>query len=192
MILLVDNYDSFTYNLLQLCPEETVVLRNDDPDLFLVAEEADAIIFSPGPGRPAEAGFMIPLIKAHHDSKPLLGICLGHQAIGEAFGAKVVQAPAIMHGKQSSLTYQKKGVFQTYLGDMTVMRYHSLVIEPATLPTQFEVLAETKGIIMAIQHRQKPIVGLQFHPESMGTNEGAFFIQRFLELIPENSAKSSK
>ena len=135
---------------------------------------------------------MIPLIKAHHDSKPLLGICLGHQAIGEAFGAQVVQAPAIMHGKQSSLTYQKKGVFETYLGDMTVMRYHSLVIEPATLPAQFEVLAETKGIIMAIQHRQKPIVGLQFHPESMGTNEGAFFIQRFLELISEKSAKSSK
>ncbi len=153
MILLVDNYDSFTYNLVQQCPADTIVLRNDDPELFIVAKEADGIIFSPGPGRPEEAGFMISLIKTYHDSKPLLGICLGHQAIGEAFGAKVVQAPAIMHGKQSTLTYQKKGVFETYLGDMTVMRYHSLVIEPATLSAEFEVLAETEGIIMAIQHR---------------------------------------
>lgn len=108
MILLVDNYDSFTYNLVQQCPADTIVLRNDDPELFIVAKEADGIIFSPGPGRPEEAGFMISLIKTYHDSKPLLGICLGHQAIGEALGAKVVQAPAIMHGKQSTLTYQKK------------------------------------------------------------------------------------
>ncbi|MGH1745976.1 aminodeoxychorismate/anthranilate synthase component II [Enterococcus entomosocium] len=190
MILLVDNYDSFTYNLVQQCPADTIVLRNDDPELFIVAKEADAIIFSPGPGRPEEAEFMISLIKTYQDNKPLLGICLGHQAIGEAFGAKVVQAPAIMHGKQSTLTYQKKGVFETYLGDMTVMRYHSLVIEPATLSAEFEVLAETEGIIMAIQHREKPIVGLQFHPESMGTNEGAFFIEQFLKLVSDNTEKT--
>jgi anthranilate synthase component 2 len=192
MILLVDNYDSFTYNLVQQCPADTIVLRNDDPDLFTTAEEAEAIIFSPGPGRPKEAGFMLSLIKNYQEKKPLLGICLGHQAIGQAFGATVIQAPSIMHGKQSNLTYHQKGIFENYSGEMTVMRYHSLVIAPATLPEDFEVLAETEGVIMAIQHREKPIVGLQFHPESMGTKCGAFFIQQFLELASNNRADNTR
>ncbi|MDT2735568.1 aminodeoxychorismate/anthranilate synthase component II [Enterococcus pseudoavium] len=172
MILLVDNYDSFTYNLLQLLPTEVNILRNDDPELFLQAAKAEAIVLSPGPGRPAEAGKLEALIQRFYRKKPILGICLGHQAIGEVFGARIVRAPMIMHGKQSTLTGDQK---------QRVMRYHSLVIDPQSLPTDLEVTAETDGCIMAIRHKRYPVFGLQFHPESIGTVNGATYLTDFLQ-----------
>lgn len=172
MILLVDNYDSFTYNLVQLLPENVTILRNADPNLFTTAEEASAIILSPGPGRPAEAGKIEMLIRYFYRRKPILGICLGHQAIGEVFGGKIVSAPTIMHGKQSHLQGQK---------EQKVMRYHSLMIDPKEVPRDLEVTAEADGCIMAIRHKRYPVFGLQFHPESIGTENGASYLNHFLQ-----------
>ena len=134
MILLVDNYDSFTYNLVQLLPENVKILRNDDPELFAIAEKASAIVLSPGPGRPAEAGMIEMLIRRFYRRKPILGICLGHQAIGEVFGGKIVSAPTIMHGKQSRLQRQS---------ERQVMRYHSLMIDPHQVPQDLEAVSYT-------------------------------------------------
>ncbi|OTN76416.1 hypothetical protein A5886_001493 [Enterococcus sp. 8G7_MSG3316] len=182
MILLIDNYDSFTYNLVQLFPKQSIhVMRNDDPGLFEAAEQAEGIVLSPGPGRPEEAGQMMDILAAFQSSKPILGICLGHQAIGLAYGAAIVGAPQVMHGKQSTLHVQKSGILKDFTGEMTVMRYHSLVIDPTTLSPEFEVLASVDETIMAIQHREKPIIGLQFHPESLGTPKGAYFIDAFIK-----------
>lgn len=172
MILLVDNYDSFTYNLVQLLPENLRILRNDDPELFSAAEEAEAIVLSPGPERPAEAGNIEMLIRRFYRRKPILGICLGHQAIGEVFGGRIIQAPKIMHGKQSSL----EGA-----SERQVMRYHSLVIDPEGLPQDLEVTHETEGCIMAVRHKRYPVFGLQFHPESIGTEDGASYLNQFLQ-----------
>lgn len=172
MILLVDNYDSFTYNLVQLLPGEIQILRNDDPTLFAVAAQAAAIILSPGPGRPAEAGLMELLIKKFYRKKPILGICLGHQAIGEVFGGRVISAPAIMHGKQSTLAG----------GDgRLVMRYHSLIVDDQTLTKDLQVTARVNECIMAFRHKRYPVFGLQFHPESIGTENGKQYIQNFLQ-----------
>ncbi len=187
MILLIDNYDSFTFNLVQLFPKGTIqVMRNDDPRLFEAAETASGIVLSPGPGRPEEAGQMMEILAAFKMSKPILGICLGHQAIGLAYGAAVIGAAQVMHGKQSVVSYQKTGILKGFSGEMTVMRYHSLMIDPATMPSDFEVLAAVDDTIMAIQHREKPIIGLQFHPESLGTPQGAYFIDAFLEQTKLN------
>ena len=187
MILLIDNYDSFTFNLVQLFPKDALqVMRNDDPRLFEAAETATGIVLSPGPGRPEEAGQMMEILAAFKMSKPILGICLGHQAIGLAYGASVIEAAQVMHGKQSVVSYQKTGILKGFSGEMTVMRYHSLVIDPATMPSDFEVLAAVDDTIMAIQHREKPIIGLQFHPESLGTPQGAYFIGAFLEQTKRN------
>ncbi|MGG5372900.1 anthranilate synthase component II [Enterococcus sp. AZ196] len=172
MILLVDNYDSFTYNLVQLLPEAVTILRNDDPQLFSAAAEASAIVLSPGPGRPAEAGNMEMLIRRFYRKKPILGICLGHQAIGEVFGGKIIKAPTIMHGKQSRLQGQ---------AERQVMRYHSLMIDPDELPQDLEVTDKSEGCIMAVRHKRYPIFGLQFHPESIGTEDGASYINQFLQ-----------
>ncbi|MBO0452515.1 anthranilate synthase component II [Candidatus Enterococcus murrayae] len=172
MILLVDNYDSFTYNLVQLLPEAVTILRNDDPQLFSAAAEASAIVLSPGPGRPAEAGNMEMLIRRFYRKKPILGICLGHQAIGEVFGGKIIKAPTIMHGKQSRLQGQ---------AERQVMRYHSLMIDPDELPQDLEVTDESEGCIMAVRHKRYPVFGLQFHPESIGTEDGASYINQFLQ-----------
>lgn len=174
MILLVDNYDSFTYNLVQLLPENIRILRNDDPELFMAAEEASAIVLSPGPGRPAEAGMMEMLIRRFYRRKPILGICLGHQAIGEVFGGKIVNAPTIMHGKQSFLQGNTK---------RQVMRYHSLMIDPEEVPQDLEVIEKAEDCIMAIRHRRYPVYGLQFHPESIGTEDGASYLQQFLQKV---------
>ncbi|KPG71730.1 anthranilate synthase component II [Enterococcus sp. RIT-PI-f] len=187
MILLIDNYDSFTFNLVQLFPKGTIqVMRNDDPRLFDAAETSSGIVLSPGPGRPEEAGQMMEILAAFKMSKPILGICLGHQAIGLAYGAAVIGAAQVMHGKQSVVSYQKTGILKGFSGEMTVMRYHSLMIDPATMPSEFEVLAVVDDTIMAIQHREKPIIGLQFHPESLGTPQGAYFIDAFLEQTKRN------
>lgn len=172
MILLVDNYDSFTYNLVQLLPENVKILRNDDPELFAIAEKASAIVLSPGPGRPAEAGMIEMLIRRFYRRKPILGICLGHQAIGEVFGGKIVSAPTIMHGKQSRLQRQS---------ERQVMRYHSLMIDPHQVPQDLEVMDKAEGCIMAIRHKRYPVFGLQFHPESIGTEDGASYLNHFLQ-----------
>lgn len=188
MILVVDNYDSFTFNLVQQFKEQPItILRNDDPTLFEVAQAAQGIVLSAGPGYPADAGFLLAIIKKFYQTKPILGICLGHQAIGEVFGGKITKAPKIMHGKQSLVTYRPTGLFTTLAGELEVMRYHSLVIEQESFPHEaLEQVAETEDSIMAIQHKKYPVFGLQFHPESLGTLKGQALINRFIEIVEDN------
>ncbi|MEK5232502.1 aminodeoxychorismate/anthranilate synthase component II [Lysinibacillus sp. FSL K6-0232] len=189
MILLIDNYDSFTYNLFQqisMLGKNVKVVRNDAITIEEIqALSPEAIILSPGPGTPTEAGITVEVIQKLHQQFPILGICLGHQSIGQAFGANIVQAQQIMHGKLSSLQYEQTGLFAQLTGDIQVMRYHSLIIEPQTLHKDFKVIATScdDGEIMAIQHQKYPLFGLQFHPESIGTKEGSMMIQTFLASI---------
>lgn len=185
MITVVDNYDSFTYNLVQqierLAGERLRVIRNDafEPETLL-ADQPRAIVISPGPGTPARAGRCIDLIRANEDI-PLLGVCLGHQAIAEAFGASVVRGEVPVHGKVSDVTHHGEGLFVDCPQPMHSARYHSLIIDRATLPDFFRVDAESSdGAIMAISHRQRPIYGIQFHPESYGTVGGDQLIRNFL------------
>ncbi len=170
MILLVDNYDSFTYNLVHLLPDtEIVVLRNDDQRLLEVARKADGIILSPGPGKPSEAGDLEKLIRLFYQTKPILGICLGHQAIGEVFGATIEATPTIMHGKRSVINHKQ------------IMRYHSLIVSKDHFPEELCITLEVEGCIMALKHREYPIYGLQFHPESIGTENGEEYLTEFLQ-----------
>ena len=186
MILLIDNYDSFTYNLAQyignFSPVE--VLRNDDLRLYQVAEKAQALVFSPGPGWPADAGKMEEMIRDFAGRKPILGICLGHQAIAEAFGGKLGLAPKVMHGKQSQLQFEAPSILYDGIENKcSVMRYHSLMVEE--LPEDFEVTARSTDdqAIMGIQHRNLPIYGFQYHPESIGTPDGLNTIRNFIEKV---------
>lgn len=184
MILLIDNYDSFTYNLLHLFPDtEVKILRNDAPDLAEVAAKADGIVLSPGPGKPSEAGQLENIIRAFYQTKPILGICLGHQAIAEVLGGRVVAAKEIMHGKQSQVTFTKAGLFKNVEAPLTVMRYHSLMVED--LPADLVVTARTPDAVMAFEHRRYPLYGLQFHPESIGTPQGQKIISAFMEKVGE-------
>lgn len=189
MILLIDNYDSFTYNLYHQMAKQghdVQVVRNDALTIEDIRTmKPQAIVISPGPGTPAEAGMTVQIIKELYTEFPVLGICLGHQAIGEAFGASVVRAKNIIHGKTSTLTYEKKGLFKVLDGEVEVMRYHSLIIEPDTLPADFIVTATSSddNEIMAIQHKEYPLFGLQFHPESIGTELGDTMIASFLTSI---------
>ena len=183
MILLVDNYDSFTYNLAHQFPESLVILRNDAPELLEVAAQASAIVFSPGPGRPDEAGLMETIIRQFYQEKPMLGICLGHQAMGEVFGGKVQVAQQIMHGKTSILQHNQQGLFKQVTKETEIMRYHSLVVDPQTFPPMFEIHGMADGEVMAMKHRDYPIYGLQFHPESIGTREGQQMIDAFLAIV---------
>ena len=186
MILLIDNYDSFTYNLAQYLGtfSPVTVMRNDEEGLFEAAEKADGLVFSPGPGWPSDAGKMEEMIKAFSDRKPILGICLGHQAIAETFGGKLGLAQQVMHGKQSQMALLADSpIFKGLDKELTIMRYHSIVIDD--LPQDFEVTARTldDGEIMAIQHRQLPIYGLQFHPESIGSPDGLKMIEHFVKEV---------
>ncbi|MBG9454070.1 anthranilate synthase subunit II [Lysinibacillus sphaericus] len=189
MILLIDNYDSFTYNLFQqisMLGKEVKVVRNDEVTIEEIKNmQPEAIILSPGPGAPIDAGITIDVVKELYTKFPILGICLGHQSIGQAFGSSIVQAKHIMHGKLSTIQYEKTGLFAQLNGKIEVMRYHSLVIEPSTLHGDFNILAKSSGDgeIMAIQHKGYPLYGLQFHPESIGTQEGSIMMQTFLEQI---------
>ncbi|EOL50491.1 anthranilate synthase component II [Enterococcus caccae] len=190
MILLIDNYDSFTHNLAQLIGEEqeVVIVRNDSDAIFQLAEQAAAIVISPGPGTPAETGYVKEVIQQFYQQKPLLGICLGHQTIGEVFGAQVIIAKKIRHGKQSVITTHKDSkLFKERDFDPSVMRYHSLVIDPKTIPEGFLITATATDDqeIMAIEHQDYPIFGLQFHPESIGTPSGAAIIKNFIQLMEE-------
>jgi anthranilate synthase/aminodeoxychorismate synthase-like glutamine amidotransferase len=190
LITVIDNYDSFTYNLVQqierLAGERLRVIRNDEFDpAALIAEQPRALVISPGPGTPGRAGRCIDLIRADVDrgrSIPLLGVCLGHQAIAEAFGARVVRGDVPVHGKVSDVEHRDEGLFAGCPHPMRTARYHSLIIEPGTLPDFLRVDAESSdGAVMAISHRQRPIFGIQFHPESYGTAGGDQLIVNFLE-----------
>ncbi|USK71499.1 anthranilate synthase component II [Peribacillus asahii] len=188
MILLIDNYDSFTYNLYQYLGEveqEILVKRNDE---ITIAEievlQPTAIVISPGPGRPEEAGVSIDVIQAFYKKIPILGICLGHQAIGAAFGANVIGAKNIMHGKTSVIKSTGTDLFAKQEVEFPVMRYHSLVVERASLPEELEVTATSldDGEIMALKHQSYPLYGLQFHPESIGTKTGKELLHEFYKI----------
>lgn len=186
MILLIDNYDSFTYNLAQYLGQfsPVQVLRNDAENLFDEANKAKGLVFSPGPGWPADAGKMEEMIQIFADKKPILGICLGHQAIAEVFGGQLRLAKTVMHGKQSQMRVEGNSpIFNGFQGDVEIMRYHSIVIDE--IPKDFIVTARTTDDdeIMAIQHKQLPIFGLQFHPESIGSPEGLQMIEQFVREV---------
>lgn len=185
MILLIDNYDSFTYNLYQFMgtfTDDIVVMRNDKITLNEIEKiNPDKIVISPGPKSPKEAGICLEAIKYFASKKPILGICLGHQCIGEAFGATVSYAKEIFHGKQSVIEHDGIGIFTGIHSPIKVARYHSLAILENTLPGCLEIKAQTEdGEIMAIQHREFPVIGLQFHPESIYTEHGKKMIENFV------------
>jgi anthranilate synthase/aminodeoxychorismate synthase-like glutamine amidotransferase len=191
MILLIDNYDSFTFNLYQYfgeLGEDIIVRRNDRVTLVEIEDmKPDAIVLSPGPGRPENAGLCVELIKNFYQTTPILGICLGHQAIGHAFGAKIEKAKKVMHGKISEMIHTGSQLFASLTEPLEIMRYHSLVIERNSLPPAFEVTAKSidDQEIMAIKHHQYPLYGLQFHPESVGTSTGKQMLKNFLETLRE-------
>ena len=184
-VLVIDNYDSFVYNLVQELGElgaEPVVHRNDAIDIAGIRAAApDAILISPGPGRPAAAGISMAVVRELAGEFPILGVCLGHQAIGEVYGGRVVAAPTLMHGKTSSIHHDGRGVFAGLPDPFVATRYHSLVVEPTTVPDVLEVTATTAdGVIMGLRHRTLPIEGGQFHPESLLTREGPSLLSNFL------------
>ena len=187
MILLIDNYDSFTYNLVQALRSlgrEVKVVKNDEIDVAgIAALKPEAIVLSPGPGNPDSAGVTLAAVKAFAGQVPILGICLGHQSIAQAFGAKIVPAKRLMHGKTSRLRHDGKGLFAGIPQGMEAMRYHSLAVDRATLPDCFEVTAESEdGEIMGLRHTTLPIESLQYHPESIGTPEGVRQLKNFLGI----------
>jgi anthranilate synthase component 2 len=188
-VLLIDNYDSFTYNLYQYLSElgaQVTVRRND----AITVDEArslepDAIVISPGPGVPREAGISVDLVRALGPTTPTLGVCLGHQAIAEAFGGKVVRAPELMHGKASRVHHTASGVFAGLPSPFSAIRYHSLCAQEADLPAELEVTAHSdSGVVMGIKHREYPVEGVQFHPESILTEHGKQLLANFLGLEP--------
>jgi anthranilate synthase/aminodeoxychorismate synthase-like glutamine amidotransferase len=191
MLLVLDNYDSFTYNLVQYAGElgaDPVVYRNDviTPDQAL-ALAPDGIVISPGPGTPSEAGISIPLVRAAAGRVPLLGVCLGHQAIGEAFGGRVVRADRLMHGKTTEVAHDGQDIFDRIPSPVRAMRYHSLVVSPNGFPAELQVTAWSSDRaagqeIMALRHRSLPLWGVQFHPESIGTDHGRTMLRNFLSL----------
>ena len=186
MLLMIDNYDSFTYNIVQYfgeLGEDVRVYRNDEITIEQIeALNPDRICISPGPKAPAQAGISVEVLKHFAGKKPILGVCLGHQAIGEAFGGKVIRAKQVMHGKTSLIAHTGVGVFKGMPSPFTVIRYHSLAIERASLPSCLEVTAWTDdGEIMGVRHREYDIEGVQFHPESILSEHGHALLKNFLE-----------
>ncbi|MCH8191307.1 MAG: aminodeoxychorismate/anthranilate synthase component II [Chloroflexi bacterium] len=187
MLLLIDNYDSFTYNLYQYLSElgaEVEVVRNDETGLEEIEALApERIVISPGPRTPKEAGISSDVIRRFGERIPTLGVCLGHQCIGDAYGGRVSGAGEIVHGKTSVIHHDGRGVFQGLPNPFEAMRYHSLAIEPATVPDCLEVTARTeKGVIMGVRHKQHPVEGIQFHPESILTEVGKDLLRNFLRM----------
>jgi anthranilate synthase component 2 len=189
MLLVIDNYDSFTYNLVQYLGElgaEVEVRRNDAITVDEIGTLApSAIVLSPGPCAPAQAGITVDAIRRWGSTIPILGVCLGHQAIGEAYGGRVVRADRVMHGKTSYVEHDGEGVFAGLPSPMEVMRYHSLIIESDSLPDSLEVVAHAAGDrreVHGVRHREHPVYGVQFHPESVMTQHGKALLQNFLEL----------
>jgi anthranilate synthase component 2 len=186
MLLMIDNYDSFTYNIVQYFGElgEIVrTVRNDEITLDQIADmNPDRICISPGPKSPKDAGVSVDVLKEFKGKKPILGVCLGHQAIGEAFGGKIIRAKQVMHGKTSKIAHTGEGVFKGLPSPFTVIRYHSLAIERASLPSCLEVTAWTDdGEIMGVRHKEFDIEGVQFHPESILSEHGHAMLKNFLE-----------
>ncbi|MGD9668340.1 MAG: aminodeoxychorismate/anthranilate synthase component II [Hyphomicrobiaceae bacterium] len=187
MLILIDNYDSFTYNLVHFLGElgaESVVIRNDKVTAEeVIAQKPKAIVLSPGPCTPNEAGVCLDLIAKAGATIPLLGVCLGHQSIGQSYGGRVIRAPVPMHGKLSRVRHTGKGIFTGLPQDFEITRYHSLIVERESLPDCLEITAETdNGLIMGLQHRQHPVHGVQFHPESIASEYGHALLANFLEL----------
>lgn len=188
MLVMIDNYDSFTWNLVQYLGDlgvETKVIRNDKASVAdVLALSPDGIVLSPGPSDPDHAGICLPLIQACADNGlPLFGVCLGHQAIGQAFGGRVIRAPKPMHGRIDRVTHSENGMFDGIPSPYQITRYHSLVVERETLPDSLEITAETPdGLIMALAHRSLPIQGIQYHPESIETEHGHRLLQNFVDL----------
>ena len=199
MIIVIDNYDSFTYNLVQYLGElgaefpvaqEIRVYRNDQITLDTIGQlNPDGIVISPGPGRPEDAGISLALIKEFASQLPILGVCLGHQSIGQVFGGKIISAPVLMHGKTSAIYHHNVGVFAGLNNPFTATRYHSLVIERETLPDSLEITAWVEdGTIMGVRHRQYPhLQGVQFHPESILTDSGKQLLGNFLKSFQPQS-----
>jgi anthranilate synthase component 2 len=187
-LLVIDNYDSFTYNLVHFLGElgaDLTVRRNDAIALDAIAGMAPAgIVLSPGPCTPSEAGICLTLIERFKETTPILGVCLGHQAIGQALGGEVVRAPELMHGKTSRIEHTGKGLFRGLNSGFEATRYHSLTVKPETLPQSLEITATTEdGIIMGLMHRTLPLHGVQFHPESIASENGHALLQNFLDIV---------
>ncbi|MBM3806588.1 MAG: aminodeoxychorismate/anthranilate synthase component II [Acidimicrobiia bacterium] len=188
MVLVIDNYDSFTYNLVQYLGElgaQIVVRRNDEASIDELRALGHArVVISPGPGRPEHAGVSLEVIREFGPRMPLLGVCLGHQAIGLAFGGEVLRAPLPVHGKTSTVEHNRAGVFAGLTSAFQAGRYHSLIVAERTLPPELEVTARTTEdkLVMGLRHRRMPIHGVQFHPESVLTNEGRRMLRNFLEM----------
>lgn len=187
MILVLDNYDSFTYNLVQYLGEfgaDIRVVRNDAASLEeIVKMKPERVVVSPGPGRPEDAGVTMAVIRRLGETTPILGVCLGHQAIGAAFGGEVVRAVVPMHGKTSTIEHNGRGVFSGINGPFLASRYHSLVVTEESLPAELEVTARTAGdrVVMGLRHRTWPVHGVQFHPESILTGEGRRILRNFID-----------
>jgi anthranilate synthase component II len=186
-VTLIDNYDSFTFNLVHYLGElgaDVSVRRNDAVTVAdALAEEPDAIVLSPGPCTPNEAGICLDLVRRASETTPMLGVCLGHQAIGQAFGAEVVRAPTPVHGKTSRISHNARGLFRGVNGPFSATRYHSLVIERSNAPAELEISAESdEGLIMGVAHRDRPAYGVQFHPESIMSEHGRRILGNFLDL----------
>ena len=187
MLFMLDNYDSFTFNLYQAFRElgaDVRVVRNDQITVDEVEAELDSIdglVVSPGPCTPREAGISVELIQRLAGRRPILGVCLGHQAIGAAFGARIVHAPSLMHGKTSLIRHREEGVFAGLPSPFTATRYHSLTIDPASLPGELDVTAMADDVIMGVRHRELPIEGVQFHPESILTIHGKDLLRNFVQ-----------
>ena len=195
-LLVIDNYDSFTYNLVHFLGElgaNSTVKRNDKITLDEIAALApEAIVLSPGPATPDTAGICLPLIARFAPTIPILGVCLGHQALGQAFGGDVIRAPQLMHGKTSAINHTGKGLFRGLNSGFEATRYHSLIVKPETLPASLEVTASTDdGLIMGMQHRQYPSHGVQFHPESIASENGHAILQNFLNLAADFNLKKA-
>jgi anthranilate synthase component II len=197
VIVLIDNYDSFTFNLVHYFGElgaEVVVHRNDKvASRAVMAADPDAIVLSPGPCTPKEAGICLDLIKEASATIPILGVCLGHQAIGDAFGGKVVRAPVQVHGKLSEIRHRGQSVFRGINGPFRATRYHSLVVDRANLPPELSVTAETDdGVIMGLAHLRLPVHGVQFHPESIASEHGHLMLKNFLDIAAAWNVSSGR
>jgi len=195
-ILMIDNYDSFTYNLVQYLGTlgaEVIVKRNDEIKPEEVKEiNPDGIVISPGPCTPKEAGISVEVIRKYYKEYPILGVCLGHQSIGYAFGANIVRAKRLMHGKTSEITHTGEGIFKDIPSPFTAVRYHSLVIDEKTLPKELKITARSEdGEIMGIQHVEYPVYGVQFHPESVLSEYGMKILENFLNIAYEHSQKKA-
>jgi len=193
-LLVIDNYDSFTYNLVHFLGElgaNSTVFRNDKIGLDEIAAMApEGIVLSPGPATPTDAGICLALIDRFKSTTPILGVCLGHQAIGQAMGGDVIRAPSLMHGKTSKINHTGKGLFRGLNSGFEATRYHSLIVKRETLPADLEITASTDdGLIMGMQHRNLPLHGVQFHPESIASENGHALLQNFLNLARDFGLK---